>query len=404
MLDGHDVIAFSYSDWRASWSTPQQIMSRVASASGAVCPTRVLYVDQPRSFLYRLKPTDPQGAGVWTGSPVQEVQPNLWVLHPPPVFLPLGGLPFAVAKSLLLWNGRLLARQVRAAAAQLGLRDPVLWSFSPLHAGAVAHVPHALHVYDIADDWVNYVKRPSGRALVTWAEELLCRSADLVLPSTENIQKKWLAHNANSHVVPHAADYAHFSKAAHPDTVVPDDLAGLPRPIIGSVGVIDPDRFDVELIEHLSEVRPGWSIVLVGPPRADMDLTRLKNRPNVYLTGNRAIADLPNYLKGMDVTLVPYRVNEATRNIYPLKLQEYLATGKPVVSSAMPSVLPFEGPVRIARSHADFVEAIEAALAEDHEQAAPLRQAVARENAWEGRVADKLSWIETTLKQKEAQA
>lgn len=404
MLEGHDVIAFSYSDWRASWSTPQQLMSRVASPPGVVPQTRVLYVDQPRSFLYGLKPADPQGAGVWSGDALQEVQPNLWVLHPAARFLPLGGLPFAVARGLLALNGRLLARQVRAAATALRLRDPVLWSFSPLHAGAVTHVPHALHLYDIADDWVNYVKRPAGRALVTWAETWLCRNADLVLPSTNNIQKKWIDLNPNSHVVPHAADFAHFSKAADPATVVPADIASLPRPIIGSVGVIDPDRFDVELIEYLSTERPEWSIVLVGPPRADMDLTRLEKRPNVYLTGNRVIADLPNYLKGMDVTLVPYRINEATKNIYPLKLQEYLATGKPVVSSAMPSILPFEGPVRIARSHGEFVSAIEAALAEDGPCAGTARQQVARENSWEGRVADKLSWIEKTLKQKEALA
>lgn len=395
--EARDIIVFSYSDWNASWSTPQQLMSRIAPGR------RVLYVDQPRSFLYGLKPRDPQGAGAWSGPRLQEVRPNLWVYHPPAVFLPLGGLPFPLARAALLQNGRWLARGVRAAAARLGFRDPVLWDFSLLHAGAVPHVPHALHVYDIADDWVNYIRKPAGRALVAWAEGRLCRMADLVLPSTENLQKKWLPCNPNSHVVPHAADYAHFSAAAAPETPVPDDIAGLPRPVIGSVGVIDPDRFDVELIEHLSATRPGWSIALVGPPRADMDLGRIRKLPNVYLTGNRPIADLPKYLKGMDVVLVPYRVNEATRNIYPLKLQEYLATGKPVVSCAMPSILPFEGPVRIARSHAEFVVQIEAALAEDDPGARDARQRIARENSWEQRVAVKLGFIDQALREKEGE-
>ena len=390
----HDIIVFSYSDWRASWSTPQQLMSRIAGDH------RVLFIDQPRSFLYGLKPRDPQGAGTWEGPRLQEVQRNLWVYHPPAIFLPTGGLPFPIARFNLKINGRILARQIRAAAATLGFRDAVLWDFSPLHAGAVAHVPHGLHLYDIADDWINYVKNMDGRALITWAEIYLCQHADLVLPSTENIQKKWLAFNKNSHVVPHAADFAHFSTAADENTVVPDDIVALPRPIIGSVGVIDPDRFDVELIEHLSAARPGWSIVLVGPPRADMDLGRIQKLPNVYLTGNRSIADLPKYLKGMDVTLVPYRLNEATKNIYPLKLQEYLATGKPVVSSAMPSIVPFEGPVKIARTHGEFVEKIEAALAEDDAATRAARQQIARENSWESRVAQKLALIDEAFREK----
>lgn len=392
--DAQDIIVFSYSDWRASWSTPQQLMSRIAGTR------RVLYVDQPRSFLYGLKKRDPQGAGTWDGPRLQEVQKNLWVYHPPAAFLPLGGLPFPIARWALRMNGRLLARAVRQAAGALGFHEVVLWDFSPLHAGAVAHVPHALHVYDIADDWINYVKGMDGQSLITWAEIYLCQHADLVLPSTENIQKKWLAFNKHSHVVPHAADFAHFSTAADAETVVPEDIAHLPRPIIGSVGVIDPDRFDVDLIEHLSAARPAWSIVLVGPPRADMDLGRIQKLPNVYLTGNRSIADLPKYLKGMDVTLVPYRLNEATKNIYPLKLQEYLATGKPVVSSAMPSIVPFEGPVKIARSHAEFVEKIEAALAEDNAESRAARQAIARENSWESRVEQKLALIDEAFREK----
>ena len=394
-----DIIVFSYSDWRASWSTPQQLFSRIAGESNTSAH-RVLYVDQPRSFLYGLKPRDPQGAGLWEGPRLQEVQRNLWVYHPPAIFLPTGGLPFPIARFNLQVNGRFLARQVRKAAAALGFQDAVLWDFSPLHAGAVAHVPHALHLYDIADDWINYVKSMDGRALITWAEIYLCQHADLLLPSTGNIQKKWLAFNKKSHVVPHAADYAHFATAADAATPIPGDIADLPHPVVGSVGVIDPDRFDVELIEHLSAARPAWSILLVGPPRADMDLGRIQKLPNVYLTGNRSIADLPKYLKGIDVALVPYRLNEATKNIYPLKLQEYLATGKPVVSSAMPSIVPFEGTVRIARSHGEFVTQIEAALAEDNAEARAARQAVARENAWEARVAQKLALIDEALREK----
>lgn len=126
----HDIIVFSYSDWRASWSTPQQLMTRVAARGH-----RVLYVDQPRSFLYGLKGADPQGAGAWDGAALQPVQNNLWVFHPPTRFLPLGGLPFPISRHVLQMNGKMLGQQVREAAAGLGFRDAILWNFSPCTPG-----------------------------------------------------------------------------------------------------------------------------------------------------------------------------------------------------------------------------------------------------------------------------
>jgi len=385
-LSGRDVVALSYSDWNASWSTPQQLMSRLVPGC------RVLYVDQPRSFLYRLKPGDPMGAGAWSGPALQAVGERFWVYHPPLVFLPIGGLPLPVARWCMRFNGWLLGRLISRAMAQLGFQDAILWNFSPLHGTAVPHIPHALHLYDIADVWTNYLKRATDRALIDEVEVQLCRAADLVLPSTDAIAAMRQGLHPDMPVVPHGADFAHFAEAGAPGPI-PPELAALPRPIIGSVGVIDPDRFDVELIEYLSQARPEWSIVLVGPPRADMDLSRLQQLPNVYLTGNKAIAELPHYLRGMDVTLVPYRVNDATRSIYPLKLQEYLSTGKPVVSSAMPSIVPFGAVVAIAGSHAEFVQRIEACLAEDSAERRAARQAVARENSWDHRVEEKSAHI-----------
>lgn len=395
MLTDQDIVLFTYADWHASWSTPQQIATRLAPGN------RVLYVDQPRSFLYGLKKADSQGAGQWEGPRLQEVRESFWVYHLPHVFLPIGGMPLPLAKAAMDLNGRVIAALVKRQMKTLGFEDAILWNFSPLHGRAVRHLPHALALYDIADVWVNYLHSASGRGVVQWVEEHLCRTADLVLPSTENMAQQFAPLNPETHVVHHAADYPHFAQAADPATEIPADIRDLPRPIIGSVGVIDPDRFDVGLIEYLSQMRRNWSIVLVGPPRQDMDMTRLETCPNVYLTGNRPIAELPNYLKGMDVTLIPYKVNEATRDIYPLKLQEYLATGKPTVSSVMPSVLPYKDVVRLAGTHAGFVTEIEAALAEaGAPEKAATRQAVARENSWERRVEEKCAHIARLLEER----
>lgn len=387
MLTGHDILIYTYADWHATWSTPQQIAARLTPHN------RVLYVDVPRSILFRFKPADPQGAGRWSGPRMQEVRENLHVYHPPHAFAPIGDLPFPLARRAMALNGCIIARQVTRRMRRLGFSRPILWNFSPLHGKAVMPVSRSLTIYDVCDEWVNYVHHESGRRILRWIEEELCQAADLVFVGTENARKLREHLNPETHVVHHAADYDHFAKAALPETAVPEDIAALPRPIIGSIGVMDPARFDVDLFAYLARERPAWSFAIVGPARADMDVSLLRELPNVHLLGNREIEQLPGYLKGMDAVLIPYKINEATRHIYPLKLQEYLASGKPVVSSAMPAVLPYGEVVSIAEDHQAFLSRIEAALAEDTPVRRNARQAVARANSWEQRIAEKSAHI-----------
>lgn len=376
-LKDRDIVCFSYADWHGSWSTPQQLMSRLAEEN------RVLFVDQPRSFLYGLKPRSPKGEGWWEGPSLQQMQPNLHVFHPPHVFLPVGGLPLGLAKVLLQLNARLLARQLRGPLEALGFRDVILWDFSVLHGMAASLMPHALHLYDIADVWEEYAENPRSKLLIRWADAELTRRAELVFPSTPYIQETHAALNARQQIVPHGADYAHFAKGRAPETALPEDVASLPRPVVGSIGVMDPARFDVELMLHLAKSRPEWSFLLVGPVMPGVDVTRLRACPNVYLTGNKPIEKLPNYLKAMDATLIPYRVNALTSRIFPLKLMEYLSAGKPVVSSAMPAVADFEAVVSIAGRPEEFVACLERELAADSEGARDARQAVAKRHSWE---------------------
>lgn len=391
-LEGYDIVAFAFSDWHASWSLPQQIATRLAPHN------RVLYVDVPRPFIYFLKGRDPQGAGQWEGPPVQEISPNFFVYHPPHIFLPFSGLPFPLMRAALDINGRWLARLVKRQAARLGFERPIVWNFSPLHGMAVERMNAIATVYDTGDEWVNYEKNPNGVLLLSWIEERLCRQADVVFTGTENMQHQRRTFNRETHVVYHAADYAHFSKAAMNETPIPEDVARLPHPIVGTVGVIDPARFDVDLVVHVAQKRPNWSIVLVGPARADMDLSRMQGIPNLHLLGNRSIAELPSYLKAFDVLFIPYKVNDATRNIYPLKLQEYFATGKPVVSEALPSVMVYHDVVEIAQSNDDFIARVEVALSDDAPELREVRQVIARANSWEHRVDTKCAHVKRILK------
>jgi glycosyltransferase involved in cell wall biosynthesis len=393
MLQGRDILCFSYADWLGSWSTPQQIMSRLARRN------RVLYVDQPRSFLYGLRARSAKGEGIWEGPALREVQPNLHVFHPPNIFLPVGGIPLPLASRLLQINGWLLAAQIRRAMRTLDFDQPILWDFSILHGEAAPHIPHALHVYDIADTWEGYITSRHGRELVRWADERISRDADISFPSTPFIRDAHAAWCAKQVLVPHGADFEHFSKAALPDTSVAEEVAGLPRPIIGCIGVIDPARFDEELIIHLARQRPDCSVVLVGPALPGVNLTRLRECANVYLTGSKAIEQLPNYLRSFDIALIPYKVNALTNSIFPLKLMEYLSAGKAVVSTALQSVREHADVVYIAESAASVVDQVAVALSEDGEPKRLARQERARAFSWEEIVRRKSEAVASALEE-----
>ncbi len=390
-----DILAFAYSDWNASWSTPQQLMSRLAPQH------RVLYVDQPRSMFYNLRPRDSQGAGIWSGSRLQEVSDNLFVFHPRHSFLPLGFLPPAIALKNYKINGFILAYLLQRCIKHLGMKNPLIWNFSVLHGGAIKHLPRCLTLYDLCDEWVSYIPQSWGRATASRIEDNLCRQADLVFTGTEFSREKRRHLNPEMHVVPHAADYNLFSKAQLESTEIAEELKSLPRPVIGSIGVLDPARFDTELMVYLAKAHPEWSIVLVGPARNEMDCMPLRRIPNIYLLGNRPISELPSYLKGMDVTLIPYALNEATKGIYPLKLHEYLAAGKIVLAPPLPALLEYEEVVYLAADHVEFERKIIQSLEEDSAEAIARRQAVARENSWEKRLEAKCAHISRMIRLKE---
>jgi glycosyltransferase involved in cell wall biosynthesis len=164
-------------------------------------------------------------------------------------------------------------------------------------------------------------------------------------------------------------------------------MAALPGKVVGYVGVID-FRLDVDLIAYMAERHPEWSVALVGPMKGDtQDLTRLRSLRNVHFLGRQPLEAVPAFVKGMDVCLIPYVLNDYTHHIFPLKLYEYMAAGKPNVATAMEEMIPYEGAeMAIGRSREDFLGKVEAALATDSPERAAARREAARHESWDDRV------------------
>jgi UDP-galactopyranose mutase len=237
---------------------------------------------------------------------------------------------------------------------------PVLWFYSPMMFGVARHVDASAVVYDCMDELANFRFAPSGLKVL---EAELIERADVVFTGGESLYAAKRDRHDNIHAFPSSVDVAHFAQAR--EGLAPAaDLKSLPGPRLGFYGVID-ERIDLKLLEEVARACPHWSLVMVGPLAkiTPEDLPRL---PNLHFLGQRHYADLPSYLAGWDVALMPFAINEATRFISPTKTPEYLAAGVPVVSTPIADVVATYGAleaVKIARTPAEFITACEAALA-----------------------------------------
>ncbi|HET9629668.1 MAG TPA: UDP-galactopyranose mutase [Novosphingobium sp.] len=235
-----------------------------------------------------------------------------------------------------------------------------LWYYTPMMLPFSDHLAADCVVYDCMDELANFRFAPPD--LLPNEQRLLDR-ADLVFTGGYSLYEAKRDRHPRVYPFPSSVDRAHFG-SARSLAADPADQAALPRPRLGFYGVID-ERIDLPLIAHVADARPDWSLVMVGPvvKISEADLPR---RPNLHYLGSKDYAELPQYLAGWDVALMPFAMNEATRFISPTKTPEYLAAGCPVVSTPIVDVVRHYGAmagVKIAATPDEFLAACDAALA-----------------------------------------
>jgi len=230
------------------------------------------------------------------------------------------------------------------------------------------------------------------KELIVRMEQDLVRRADLVFTSAEKLCTERREVNPRTHFIPHGVDVSHFSRALDQSTRVPPEIAALPKPVIGFFGLL-ADWVDLDMIGALARARPQWSFVLVG--KIQIDLQPVRNLKNVHIVGQQPYSDLPRYCRGFDVGLIPFRMNELTLCVNPLKLREYLAAGLPVVSTPLPEVVRYQGVVHIAVTKEGFLQEIEAALNERSVEQDRRRVEMMRHEGWEARVEHMSNLIES---------
>jgi glycosyltransferase involved in cell wall biosynthesis len=347
VIRGQSIVCFA-NDWNADPTSKHQLMRRFAAAN------RVLWVESPGMRTPRLtqgKDLRRIGAKLRTlGRPAEQRLPNLYVCAPPTLPFPRSPLARAV-------NGWLYRRSIRRELDRLSFDPrPIVWAFAPHVAPAIPGLPRRLLVYHCVDRWSAFADYDQG--LMNALEADMCRAADVVIASAQDLADHCRQYNDAVHYVPHGVDTEHFGQALEPGDL-PAELAAIPEPRVGFFGVLH-EWVDVELIAALARRTP-FHYVLLG--EVWTDLSALAGLANVHVLGRKPYQRLPDFCRGFRAGIVPFRLNALTRSVNPIKLREYAAAGLPVVSTALPEVERAGDFVDCPRSEDEWVAAVSRAVA-----------------------------------------
>lgn len=329
--DSPDLVCFSHLRWDFVYQRPQHLLSRCAK------DRRVFFVEEPifeftDSWRLDIKERE---CGVWTVVP----------------YLPdLINEEFAVVVQQSLMT---------ELFAQYAISDPILWYYTPMALPFTSHISGRAIVYDCMDELSAF----KGASPVLRDLELqLFERADVVFTGGHSLYEVKRHQHPNVHAFPSSIEAEHFAQARKIDQD-PADQACISHPRIGFYGVID-ERMDLELLDGMAQARPDWNFMIIGPV-VKIDPDTLPRHPNLHYLGGKSYVELPHYLAGWDVAMLPFACNESTRFISPTKTPEYLAAGKPVVSTSIRDVVnPYgeQGYVQIADTVEEFVAAIDHCL------------------------------------------
>src|SRR3984957_11048266 len=368
-LTGRDILCFSH-DWNGDPLSKTHLMRLLARKN------RVLWINSIGYRMPTVSKTDARRAFrklAAAAQPIREVEHNIFVASP--LVIPAYGNP--LIRGL---NRRLLRFQVKRAMSKLGFRRPINWVFNPAASVIAGTLGEEQLIYYCVDEYTAFSGVPA-QSLMSLEEEL-ARRANLVIVSAERLYQSKAALNQNTHLVRHGVDFDHFRKALDPACQIPAEIFLLPKPIIGYFGLIAADWIDVALLVEVAKNFPLASLVMLG--RSTMDVSALERLPNVHLLGRKPYESLPGYVKAFEVALIPFPINEATLNSNPLKARESLASGLPVISTAIPEVEVL-GQCRIGVDPQSFCRQISEALTDPGPNLA--RSETMRGESWLARLA-----------------
>jgi glycosyltransferase involved in cell wall biosynthesis len=374
-LSGRDIVCVGFSDWQMDLLTNQQHLLVRAAAEN-----RILFVESLGLRRPQLASSDLRRIGrrlARARRPLREAD-GVNVLSP--LVLPLHS-----NELVRRVNTTLLRRYVRFATARLGMRAPLLWSFVPQAEVLIDELAPSQVLYYVDDD--HAAKAGIDAESFLAAERRFAARADAVLASAPELVTRMRELNGNVQYAPNVADTKLFATALEPGPIDPE-VAALPEPRIVFVGAILAAKIDIGLVTELARERPQWSFAFVGPigpGDPHTDVAGLRRIANVHLLGHRPYEQLPSVLRGADATIVPYLLEGEMRSVFPMKIYEYLAAGRPVISTPLDTLGDVPDVLKAATAP-EFGARMQEAIERDTPEDRRARSQRAQAHSWESRL------------------
>lgn len=333
-FQNYDLVCLSHLRWDFVYQRPQHLMSRFARQRRVFFVEEAIVHDEATYFA------------------VSQREDKLQVVVP--------HLNRAEVESVGF--DALIREKLNEFFSESAIKDFVLWYYTPMALAFTSELKPKAIVYDCMDELSLFKFAPPE---LIKNEARLFQKANVVFTGGQSLYEAKRRQHKNAWAFPSSIDVAHF-KQARSINESPSDQSAIPSPILGYTGVID-ERIDIELIREIAEKRPEWQIIMIGPV-VKIDEKDLPHNENIHYLGMKDYKDLPRYISGWDVALMPFAINDSTKFISPTKTPEYLAAGKPVISTAIRDVVRSYGEqnlVAIAGTSDEFIKAAEAALRED---------------------------------------
>jgi hypothetical protein len=352
-----DIVCFSDIFWDALWQRHHQLFTRFPSN------WKILFIEP-------------------TSIPVLIMQPKRLFLrkHLNIDIVSLPSIPLIDRFENLRWiNDSFVSLWLSFILRKKNMREPVLFYYEPRYSALVGKLQEKMVIFDYIDDKLAFSNVPSWMKIYL---DNLIEKANLIFVASSYLHKSILkTRTDNVYLIGNGVDVDHFRKAMT-DILIPEDIAHIKSPIIGYVGALS-DWVDFDIIRAISREYPDLSIVLVGPefPSVKSEVESLKQYPNIFILGAKPYEILPNYIKAFDVCIIPFKVNELTLSSNPIKLYEYISSGKKVISINLPEIKPFDNIIYVAGNLDEFLQFVPVSLNEKANNGEFLR--ITEENTWD---------------------
>jgi glycosyltransferase involved in cell wall biosynthesis len=396
-LKGRDIVIISLQPWYYDIGSNCKTIAKLLAEHN-----RVLYINKPinRKTLFSQK----KDAGILNhykiikrkGNTLRKISNNMWQLYPASIIESINWLPStSLFKKCNFINNHRFAKDIKHALKNLGFKNIILFNDNDIYNGYYLKklLSPSAYIYYCRDFLTGYNYWKKHCKVL---EPQLIKSSDIVVTNSSYYASYCSNYNSSSHYIGQGCNLQLFN----PDKLheVPDDIKNIKYPIAGYAGALDSDRLDESIIENIAVNCSQINIVLVGPEDEKFEKSSLHTLKNVHFLGKKSLQQLPAYLQAFDVCINPQLKNEITRGNYPLKIDEYLAMGKPVVATRTEAMEMFEDFTYLGDSPLQFSALVNKALAENNETLEERRKSFAQSHTWENSMNKLYKVILTHLK------